>query len=139
MLQFRLQINKVYVGKKPGEGFLIDIVQNLVWAAQAIQGRTLTAENRLANKHCVVEIKPTNLTTSDCLLLTLPWLYPALFIGTEKGASLASRPLQRRVEAAIARKYITRLQTLEGYHQVQIIFDCTFNEVKIELHSTWLK
>ena len=88
------------------------------------------------NKHCVVEIKLTSLATSDYLLLAHLWLSPALFVVTEKGHRKHPGHCNSRVGATIANKPTTRLQTLEGCNQVQVIFDCTCNEVKIELHAT---
>ena len=44
----------------------------------------LTAENRLVNKHRVVEIKLASLTTGACLLLACLWLSPALLVVAEK-------------------------------------------------------
>ena len=105
---------------------------------QPYRGTTLTAENRLLNKHRVVEIKLASLTTGDRLLLARLWLSPALLIVAATGASLAFRPLQPRcidypnlyilvatveVEAAVVRKSPVRC------YQVHTISDYTFTEV----------
>ena len=62
---------------------------------QPYRGTTLTTENRLVNKHRLVEIKLASLTTDACLLLACLWLSPAMHVVTETGAWLAFRPLQQ--------------------------------------------
>ena len=75
------------------------------------------------NKHRVVEIKLGSLTTGDYLLLARLWLSPALLVVVETGASLAFRPLQVDVGAAVASKSPIMLQTLEGcYHRLGLHF-----------------
>ena len=62
---------------------------------QPYRGTTLTAENRLVNKHRVVEMKLASLITGDCFQLARLWLSLALLVVAETGASLAFRPLQQ--------------------------------------------
>ena len=54
VLQFRLYLNKSHAGKKPGEGSHCTLCKTQYELRKPYKVKTISAENRLANKHCVV-------------------------------------------------------------------------------------
>ena len=54
VLQFRLYLNKTHAGEKPGEGSHCTLCKTQHELCNPYKVTTLTAENRLANKHCIV-------------------------------------------------------------------------------------
>ena len=129
-----------HVSEKPCEGSHYTLCRTQYELRKPYKETTLTAENRLVNKHCEsvnrLVNKLTSLTTSDCLLIARLWSSPALFCCNGK-RGLASIPAIATVEL----RQSLRASPYPGGRSLWAVTKCKSVSIaqsmklKIELHS----